>query len=174
MSAKSKDKILTKTTYFGKVKVTLYSLDGATWSSRPDELEAIKERHEAQRITIAHLKGEAKGKSDGESEESENESEEKEAEDDTVDARDLIAGDDLDDDDAEEEEESKPAAVVAKGKGKSEKAAPLASKVKGKAQKGKESKKDKKSALPQKGKVKLPAKSTRGSAGGRGSSRAAA
>ena len=60
MNAKSKAKYQTKTTTFGKQKVTLYSIDGLTWSSRPNELDAIKERHEAQRITFAQIKGEVK------------------------------------------------------------------------------------------------------------------
>ena len=54
-----KQKILTKTTKFGSSTVTLYSLDGATWSSRKDELPIIMERHEAQKVTAAQLRGEA-------------------------------------------------------------------------------------------------------------------
>ena len=45
-------KLLKKTTSFGGTEMTLYSLDGSTWSSRPDELEQIKERHEKQRVQM--------------------------------------------------------------------------------------------------------------------------
>jgi|GEM_PF-1144428 len=60
MSQKTKQKYLTKSTSFGNKKLTLYSLDGLTWSSRCDELEVIRERHEAQRITFAQIKGTVK------------------------------------------------------------------------------------------------------------------
>ena len=54
---KKPGKIITKTISFGGKKVTLYSLDGNTWSSRKDELAIIQERQETGRITLAGDKG---------------------------------------------------------------------------------------------------------------------
>ena len=54
-----KSKYLTKSVLFGGKTLTLYSLDGATWSSRKDELETIHLRHDAEQVTAAQLRGEA-------------------------------------------------------------------------------------------------------------------
>lgn len=67
-----KSKYLTKVVKFGNKSLTLYSLDGLTWSSRRAELQAIKERQEANRVTFAEIKGETQEAEDKE------ESEEKE------------------------------------------------------------------------------------------------
>lgn len=37
---------------FGSKELTLWSLDGCTWSSRRDELMVIQERHEAERLKL--------------------------------------------------------------------------------------------------------------------------
>lgn len=50
-------KYLTKTVKFGGKDLILYSLDGMTWSTRRMELMAVKERHEAQRVTFNEIKG---------------------------------------------------------------------------------------------------------------------
>ena len=60
MAQKSKGKYLTKSVKFGTKTVTLYSIDGTTWSSRAEELEAIQMRHEQERVTFAQIKGEAR------------------------------------------------------------------------------------------------------------------
>lgn len=57
MSQKRKGAYLTKEARFGGTKVTLYSLDGVTWSSRKEELHAIQERHEKEKITFNEIKG---------------------------------------------------------------------------------------------------------------------
>lgn len=51
-----KAKYLTKTAIFAGHKVTLYSLDGQTWSSRPNELHVIAERHANQRVLLDPVK----------------------------------------------------------------------------------------------------------------------
>jgi hypothetical protein len=53
-----KPKYYTKSVRFGSSEVTLYSLDGLTWSTRKDELALIQERHEAQKVTVQQLRGE--------------------------------------------------------------------------------------------------------------------
>ena len=53
-----KSKYMSKTVHFGGKQLTLYSLDGCTWSTKKDELQAILERHEADKVTAAHLRGE--------------------------------------------------------------------------------------------------------------------
>ena len=98
MSQKTKQKYLTKSTSFGNKKLTLYSLDGLTWSSRCDELEVIKERHEAQRVTFAQIKGIVK------SEEEEDKDKEKDSSDENS-GTDLIK--DIDDEVLEEELDTK-------------------------------------------------------------------
>lgn len=55
----AKARLQKKLVRFGAKEVTLWSLDGVTWSSRKDELESIKERQESQKVTAAHLRGEA-------------------------------------------------------------------------------------------------------------------
>jgi len=53
-----KSKYSQKTVAFGGGQITLYSLDGITWSSRKEELEAILERHEQEK---ANFGGQIKG-----------------------------------------------------------------------------------------------------------------
>ena len=53
--------LLTKKVAFQGTQVTMYSLDGVTWSTRPEELEAIIQRHLMQQAGVsADLKGEEK------------------------------------------------------------------------------------------------------------------
>ncbi|MGA1191605.1 MAG: hypothetical protein ACO3XO_04925 [Bdellovibrionota bacterium] len=54
--AASKPNYLTKTVDFNDSKLTLYSLDGATWSSRKDELQVIKTRYEESRVTFQEIR----------------------------------------------------------------------------------------------------------------------
>ena len=65
MSDAKKLKYLTKTVRFGPNTVTLYSIDGLTWSSKKQELAVIKDRLENQRVTLGEIKSE-----DGEEEKS--------------------------------------------------------------------------------------------------------
>ncbi|WKZ56363.1 MAG: hypothetical protein QY326_06410 [Bdellovibrionota bacterium] len=58
MNQVKKQKYLTKTVKFGGKTLTLFSIDGAVWSSRKDELTTIQERHEAERQKLAQLKPE--------------------------------------------------------------------------------------------------------------------
>lgn len=53
-----KYRYISKTSKIGGVDVTLYSIDGATWSSRKDELVNILERHEQERTAFG---GELRG-----------------------------------------------------------------------------------------------------------------
>jgi hypothetical protein len=53
--AAEKQKYITKTVRFGSGELTMYSLDGTTWSTRKDELTAIVARHEAERQKLAQL-----------------------------------------------------------------------------------------------------------------------
>jgi hypothetical protein len=59
---KKKIKYLTKIQKFAGQEVTLYSIDGATWSTRREELGEILERHERERVTFG---GELKGQMGG-------------------------------------------------------------------------------------------------------------
>ena len=52
-------KFLSKSVSFGTKTLKLFSLDGLTWSTRKDELQAIKDRHDMEKVTAAQLKGEA-------------------------------------------------------------------------------------------------------------------
>jgi len=45
-------KYLSKSVKFGSTDLTMYSLDGLTWSSQKDELLVLKERQESQRISL--------------------------------------------------------------------------------------------------------------------------
>ncbi|NBW41218.1 hypothetical protein EBR25_09480 [bacterium] len=54
--AASKTDYLTKIVEFNDSKLTLYSLDGATWSSRKDELQVIKTRYEESRVTYEEIR----------------------------------------------------------------------------------------------------------------------
>lgn len=56
--ASKRDGVYHKSVSFGGKTMTLYSLDGLTWSSRKDELQVIEDRREAQKVTAAQLKGE--------------------------------------------------------------------------------------------------------------------
>ncbi len=60
--AKSKAQFLTKTTSFGGKKLVMYSIDGAVWSTRKEELAIIKDRLDNQKITleVTPKEGEAK------------------------------------------------------------------------------------------------------------------
>lgn len=49
----TKAQFLTKTVQFNGQKMTLFSLDGNTWSTRKLELAEIKQRHELQRAELA-------------------------------------------------------------------------------------------------------------------------
>ena len=48
----SKLKYLSKSVKFGTKTLTMYSLDGLTWSSKRDELVIIKERQAAQKVSL--------------------------------------------------------------------------------------------------------------------------
>lgn len=67
---RKKVKYLSKSVKFAGKQVTLYSLDGATWSTRKEELHQILERQEAERVSFNQLLGEAKAK-EGQEEETE-------------------------------------------------------------------------------------------------------
>lgn len=56
---KKKSKYLSKSVKFGSKQLTLYSLDGNTWSSRKDELHQILERHDQERAAFNQMIGEA-------------------------------------------------------------------------------------------------------------------
>jgi len=58
MSDVKKLKYLTKTVKFGSNSLTLYSIDGLTWSSKKQELTVIKDRLENQRVTLGGVKSE--------------------------------------------------------------------------------------------------------------------
>lgn len=59
--AQQREEYLTKTISFGSGTMTLYSLDGQTWSSRREELSVIKERQEQQRMILMGKKDEQEG-----------------------------------------------------------------------------------------------------------------
>jgi hypothetical protein len=63
---KKKAKYLSKSVKFAGKTVTMYSLDGATWSTRKEELHLILERQEQERASFNQLLGEAKAKEEGE------------------------------------------------------------------------------------------------------------
>ncbi len=65
---RKKVKYLSKGVKFAGKQVTLYSLDGATWSTRKEELHQILERQEAERVSFNQLLGEAKAKEGQEAE----------------------------------------------------------------------------------------------------------
>ncbi len=54
---KKKGAYFTKEVAFSGKKMVLFSLDGTTWSTRKDELQAIKERHEREKVTFNEIKG---------------------------------------------------------------------------------------------------------------------
>lgn len=57
MNDPKKFKYLTKKVKFGGKDLTLFSIDGATWSSRKDELVQIIERHENEKLTFGEIRG---------------------------------------------------------------------------------------------------------------------
>ena len=59
MAARTK-KYHKKVVQFSGKKLTLYSLDGNTWSTRKTELEDIIERHEQERLKLASQTGKGK------------------------------------------------------------------------------------------------------------------
>ena len=66
-----KSEYVQKTVTFGGKKLVLFSLDGITWSSRKDELRAIMERHEQEKITINDIRGVAEETKDEKEQEEE-------------------------------------------------------------------------------------------------------
>lgn len=59
---KKKVKYLSKTVKFAGKNMTLYSLDGMTWSSRKDELHQILERQDQERAAFNQMIGDAAAK----------------------------------------------------------------------------------------------------------------
>jgi hypothetical protein len=57
MNDPKKIKYLTKKVRFNGKDMTLYSVDGCTWSSRRDELTQIIERHESEKLTFGEIRG---------------------------------------------------------------------------------------------------------------------
>lgn len=57
MSEGKKAKYISKVVKFGGKELTLFSIDGTTWSTKRTELEAIRERQEAQRANLLSGKG---------------------------------------------------------------------------------------------------------------------
>lgn len=57
MADVKKPKLQSKTVKFQNKTLTLYSLDGMTWSSRKDELMVIAERHEQERLAFGEIRG---------------------------------------------------------------------------------------------------------------------
>lgn len=57
MNDLKKIKYLTKKVRFNGKDMTLYSVDGCTWSSRRDELTQIIERHESEKLTFGEIRG---------------------------------------------------------------------------------------------------------------------
>ena len=79
LADKKKGKYLTKVVKFGKENLTLYSLDGNTWSSRRQELTDIANRHEQERLKSIQAMGEGiEAEKGAEAEEEKEEKEEKE------------------------------------------------------------------------------------------------
>lgn len=95
MADSKKIKYLTKTVTFGGSTLTLFSIDGSTWSTRKQELLEIKERQERDKVSFAAIKEEngntrvvanVKSRSRDDSEEEESPDLEAEAEDDLIEA----------------------------------------------------------------------------------------
>ncbi len=76
MSEAARVKYITKTVKFGGKELVLYSIDGMTWSTRRNELQAVKERHEAQRVTLNDIKGISPDEDEAEQKEEESDSDE--------------------------------------------------------------------------------------------------
>lgn len=136
---KKRPKYMTKVVKFGKENLTLYSIDGNTWSSRRQELTDIMNRHEQERLKSIQAMGEPLEGEKGAAEEGAAE----EAEQDEVENKDEGGDQDLEPvgdlaelDDEEmlddELEDEAPVKAAAKGAGKSAKAAkPPKGRVKG-------------------------------------------
>lgn len=58
MAEGKKLKYLSKTVRFQGKEISLYSIDGVTWSTRRQELSQIKERQEAAKVSFAAIKEE--------------------------------------------------------------------------------------------------------------------
>ena len=101
MSEAAKIKYITKTVRFGGKELTLYSIDGTTWSTRRSELMSVKERHEAQRVTMNDIKGIS---SEEESNEGKEEKEEESSSDEPFELK--VNNDDVDDGDESDASES--------------------------------------------------------------------
>lgn len=71
VSTQKKAKYLSKIVTFGGKKITLFSIDGTTWSSKKDELHEIQERQERQRLALQGLKPEEDPKEEPEEEKEE-------------------------------------------------------------------------------------------------------
>ena len=118
MKHKKKGDFLTKVVKFGAKSLTLYSLDGNTWSTRSGELKAILDRHEAERQKLLQNMGEVKAQEDQEKGSTEEEKEESEQDDGPMivgDGADIdLAADDEGDDDEADAPRAKAASKVAK------------------------------------------------------------
>ena len=66
MKTKKKGDFFTKVVKFGAKSLTLYSLDGNTWSTRCAELKGIMERHEAERQKLLQNMSEVKAQEEAE------------------------------------------------------------------------------------------------------------
>lgn len=128
---KKRVKYLTKVVKFGKESLTLYSLDGNTWSSRRQELTEIMNRHEQERLKSIQAMGEPlEGDKGDESPEDEGESKaDKDAPVEDESDLELEGAADLDVLDEELEDEGDEAPPV-KSKGGAGKSAPVAAKSK--------------------------------------------
>lgn len=107
MITAKKSKYLTKSIKFGSQLVTLYSLDGLTWSTRRSELQTIKERIESQRITLGASKDEEGAPAAAASSRKNSDSEDKDIEDADID--DLGPDDEMEAAEIDPIEENKPA-----------------------------------------------------------------
>ncbi len=118
MKQKKKGDFLTKVVKFGAKSLTLYSLDGNTWSTRSGELKAILDRHEAERQKLLQNMGEAKAQEEKEKGATEEEQEEPERDDAPMivgeEAEIDLSADDEGDDDEAEEPRAKATSKVAK------------------------------------------------------------
>lgn len=110
MGQKKKNEFLSKVVKFGTKSVTLFSLDGNTWSTRKAELQGILDRHEAERQKLLQNMGEAKAVEESEKVASKPSDDEEETSDDAP----IIVGDDADvnlvSDEGEELDEEQPVA----------------------------------------------------------------
>lgn len=121
MKTKKKGDFFTKVVKFGAKSLTLYSLDGNTWSTRSTELKGILERHEAERQKLLQNMGEAKAQEEAETgtrQQGEQEEKEEQEHDDgpmiVGDAADIDLGADDEGNEADEAPVAKAASKVAK------------------------------------------------------------